>query len=103
MPPPRSPWIEGKATLTTTASRVMTKKPRTAAASVNPERERPRPPGLNGWGLASSSVDTDSALLDEGVIRVIAATRSMEPSITGARESLLIGVLAGTPSHSQPP
>jgi hypothetical protein len=36
MPPPRSRRIDGKATLTTTASKVITKKPSTAAASVNP-------------------------------------------------------------------
>src|SRR4051794_25759794 len=35
MPPPRSPRIDGRATLTTTASRVTTKKPRTAAPSAS--------------------------------------------------------------------
>src|SRR3954468_779144 len=38
MPPPRSRRIEGSATLTTTASRVTTKKPSTAAASAAPDR-----------------------------------------------------------------
>jgi hypothetical protein len=35
MPPSKAWWIDGKATLTTTASRVTTKNPITAASSVN--------------------------------------------------------------------
>src|SRR5689334_12124742 len=42
MPPPTSCRIEGRATLTMTASRVMTKKPSTAAASAAPAKARDR-------------------------------------------------------------
>src|SRR3954454_10885329 len=56
MPPPSSWRIEGRATLTTTASSVITKKPSTAAASVQRKLERPRTPASLAVLLVTTGV-----------------------------------------------
>jgi DNA-binding MarR family transcriptional regulator len=84
MPPPRSPRIEGRATLTTTASRVITKKPSTAAARVNPELESRRVPGLTGCRAAATKVGAQLA-------RACRVTQqSMASMLTGLQNKGLI-------------
>src|SRR6516164_3337676 len=63
IPPPRPARIDGNATLTTTASRVIMKKPSTAAASVKPGLAAPRMPGTARDGLVAKRVDTTSSFL----------------------------------------